>query len=86
MSDESKRQQYDTFGTASDYMGGNTSGAGPTSEQPGADRFSGSWTYQSQVDPEEFFRKIFGARFNSADFEDDFAEPNAYGHGAAREV
>jgi DnaJ family protein A protein 3 len=90
LSDESKRQQYDAFGTASDNMGSARAGAGagPTGGSAGGtDRFSGSWTYQSQVDPEEFFRKIFGnARFNASDFEEDIGESNFHGFGAAKEV
>lgn len=67
-------------------MGNAGAGSAGTSG-PGSDRFSGSWTYQSQVDPEEFFRKIFGnANFKTSDFEDDFGEPNMHGFGAAKEV
>lgn len=84
LSDDSKRQQYDAFGSASDHM--RTKGPGAGTTEGGDTRYSGSWTYQSQVDPEEFFRKVFGMRFNSADFEEDFAEPNAHGFGAAKEV
>lgn len=61
-------------------MGGMGAGA------HGPQGFSQSWQYQSTIDPEELFRKIFGnAGFQrSAGFE-DFAESN-FGFGAAEEV
>lgn len=51
----------------------------------GADGFSQHWQYQSTIDPEELFRKIFGdAGFTRGTF-DDFAE-SKFGFGAAEEV
>lgn len=59
-------------------MGGGRPGAGP-------DGFSQSWQYQSTIDPEELFRKIFGeAGFGKGTF-DDFAD-SKFGFGAAEEV
>ncbi|RWS30621.1 protein tumorous imaginal discs-like isoform X2 [Leptotrombidium deliense] len=74
LSDESKRRQYDDFGSA----------GGPQFGSTGASGFQG---FHSTVDPEELFRKIFGNfgfdRFGKQDF--DFAESN-FGFGAATEV
>lgn len=51
----------------------------------GPEGFSQSWSYQSTIDPEELFRKIFGnAGFTKSTFE-DFAESN-FGFGEAQEV
>lgn len=53
----------------------------------GPQGFSQNWQYQSTIDPEELFRKIFGnAGFqrSNAGF-DDFAE-SRFGFGAAQEV
>ncbi|CAH2979441.1 unnamed protein product [Chilo suppressalis] len=78
LSDESKRKQYDTYGTTSEQMG---MGGGPS----GADGFTHQWQYKSTIDPEELFRKIFGdAGFKSEAFS-DFAE-SQFGFGAAKEV
>lgn len=46
---------------------------------------SQSWTYQSNIDPEEFFRKIFGSQ-TFHDFESDNFAENKQGFGAAKEV
>ncbi|XP_025836741.1 protein tumorous imaginal discs, mitochondrial-like isoform X2 [Agrilus planipennis] len=81
LGDDSKRKQYDTFGTTSDQMGG----MGGASTRGGADGFQQSWSYQSNIDPEELFRKIFGdAGFSKTPFE-DFAE-SSFGFGEAQEV
>lgn len=64
-------------------MGGMGAGAGAYGPQG----FSQQWQYQSTIDPEELFRKIFGdASFGrqSSPF-DDFAE-SSYGFGEAQEV
>jgi len=56
-------------------------------QQPGSgpQGFSQQWSYQSSIDPEELFRKIFGsAGFSRSQFE-DFAESN-FGFGEAQEV
>ncbi|CAK1542661.1 unnamed protein product [Leptosia nina] len=77
LSDETKRKQYDTYGTTSDQMGG--MGAS------GSEGFTHQWQYKSTIDPEELFRKIFGdAGFKSEAFS-DFAE-SQFGFGAAQEV
>lgn len=67
-------------------MGGmGAAGAGPGAHGPQG--FSQHWQYQSTIDPEELFRKIFGAGgFGSKGNPfDDFAETN-YGFGEAQEV
>ena len=53
LSDETKRREYDSFGSTSGANPFASSGAG----YRGASGFQG---FQSQVDPEELFRKIFG--------------------------
>lgn len=81
MGDDAKRRQYDTYGATSEQMG---MGGGP---RPGSghDGFSQTWQYQSTIDPEELFRKIFGdAGFGRSVF-DDFAD-SKFGFGAAEEV
>jgi len=89
LGDDGKRQQYDTFGMS----GGNT-GAGPG---PGAGPFGagmggqgrGFEGFQSNIDPEELFRNIFGNQFkmggNNPFGSADFAESN-FGFAAASEV
>merc|ERR1712168_606669 len=82
LSDETKRQQYDTFGTAGDQA--NMGGAGSAyGGHPG-----GGFEYNQTINPEELFRKIFGDRgFNTGNFSDnkDFAE-SIFGFGAAEEI
>lgn len=65
---------------------------GHTAEQMGArgagNPFQSGWQYQTSIDPEELFRKIFGdfKRAGGMDFGgQDFAE-SAFGFGAAQEV
>ncbi|VDP03050.1 unnamed protein product [Soboliphyme baturini] len=86
LSDESKRQQYDQLGSAGGFAeasapGGGDAGTGQT------------WQgFQSTIDPEELFRRIFGdinlgkgrGGFSGWTF-DDFAETNA-GFGSSQEV
>jgi DnaJ homolog subfamily A member 3 len=68
LSDPNKRKQYDMFGSASGAAGGPSGGPGGPSG-PGF----GGFQYQSQVDPEELFRTIFGDAFKSGrDFESFF--------------
>ena len=64
LSDETKRKTYDTYGMTGDQFGagqGAYQGArtGPSGGAQQGD-FRGYEYYQSQVDPEELFRKIFG--------------------------
>ncbi|XP_022673409.1 protein tumorous imaginal discs, mitochondrial-like [Varroa jacobsoni] len=92
LSDESKRQQYDQFGTAS--MGSTGFGAGsggPGAGFGGADRGQQQYTYQSHIDPEELFRKIFGdfaggQGGNKNGFDPFGAEESQFGFGQAQEV
>lgn len=86
LSDDTKRQQFDTWGSTADQMGGGQ-------QQQQHHGFGGAhqnWNFTSSVDPEELFRKIFGqaAGFRQAggfDGADDFAE-SRFGFGAAQEV
>ncbi|KAG5880761.1 hypothetical protein JTB14_010943 [Gonioctena quinquepunctata] len=86
LGDETKRKQYDTWGSTAEQMAG--MGGGGPGRASGAQGFSQQWQYQSTIDPEELFRKIFGdaafGRGSSSPF-DDFAESN-YGFGEAQEV
>jgi len=78
LGDDAKRKQYDTFGSTSDA----------SSSGPGQAGFrQGGFQYQSQVDPEELFRTIFGDMFGkggksyesmfdgSMGGEEEYAEP-----------
>lgn len=53
----------------------------------GNENFQNAWSYQSNVDAEELFRKIFNQSGfgNSGTFEEDFAD-SKFGFGAAEEV
>ncbi|XP_068191955.1 dnaJ heat shock protein family (Hsp40) member A3a isoform X2 [Antennarius striatus] len=70
LSDEGKRKQYDTYGSA-DFDAGQTGG--------GQQYWSGQTT---NVDPEELFRKIFGefsaGRGGFGDFSTIFEQPQEY--------
>jgi len=81
LSDDGKRSEYDNFGSGSTGGGGQTGqnpfrgqnpfGGGFPGGQKGGYRRSGGqaggarWEYQSNVDPEELFKQIFG-EFNRA--------------------
>ncbi|TRY63122.1 hypothetical protein TCAL_03631 [Tigriopus californicus] len=82
LSDDSKRKQYDTFGSA----GGAGPGAGG---HPfgGAGGFTGGYDFKSSIDPEELFRTIFGDQFRSggrSGFSDGFRETQ-FDFGAPQE-
>ncbi|KAH8041583.1 hypothetical protein HPB51_017028 [Rhipicephalus microplus] len=77
LSDEGKRQQYDSWGSTSGFAGGNSSGTGPQWSAEG---------FHSTIDPEELFRKIFGDLGGRTGFSDfDFSE-SQFGFGGAQEV
>jgi len=82
LGDEKKRSTYDTWGSTGNpnHMGGPGGGAG-------SDNFQNSWGYQSNVDAEELFRKIFNQSGfgNNNSFDEDFAD-STFGFGAAEEV
>ena len=66
LGDEKKRQQYDTFGAAGP-------GAAHDAQSGFGGGGAGGFHYQSQVDPEELFRTIFGDAFQKGrDFESMF--------------
>jgi len=81
LGDEKKRNVYDTWGSA-----GNANNMGGTGGM-GNENFQNAWSFQSNVDAEELFRKIFNqSNFgNSGSFETDFAD-SKFGFGAAEEV
>ncbi|CAL4106198.1 unnamed protein product [Meganyctiphanes norvegica] len=84
LSDDTKRSQYDTMGKTAEQMG--ASGMGSAGNP-----FQGKqWSYETTIDPQELFRKIFGdfgagsgRGFNMGD--QDFAE-SVFGFGAAQEI
>ncbi|KAL3267021.1 hypothetical protein HHI36_011166 [Cryptolaemus montrouzieri] len=86
LGDETKRKQFDQWGATAEQMGG-MGGAAGSGNAYGPQGFSQSWQYQSSIDPEELFRKIFGeAGFgNKRNNFEDFADSN-YGFGEAQEV
>ncbi|CAL1526828.1 unnamed protein product [Lymnaea stagnalis] len=78
LSDDNKKRDYDTFG-----MGGPQPAGGFRSQQG----FSGFENFQSQMDPEELFRKIFGsAGFNFGGFSNQDYEESMSGFAPASEV
>ncbi|XP_022196336.1 protein tumorous imaginal discs, mitochondrial isoform X1 [Nilaparvata lugens] len=90
LSDDMKRKEYDSWGATSEQMG--MGGGGPGPGGAGArggmhDSYSNRWDFQSTVDPEELFRRIFGdAGFKASNFTaDDFAD-SSFGFGPAQEV
>ncbi|CAI6353177.1 unnamed protein product [Macrosiphum euphorbiae] len=82
LGDEKKRSTYDTWGSNvnPNHMGGPGGGTGN-------DNFQNAWSYQSNVDAEELFRKIFNQSGfgNNNSFEEDFAD-SKFGFGAAEEI
>lgn len=66
LSDETKRKQYDQWGTAGDFSGSASSGG-----------FQG---FSSHIDPEELFRNIFQG-FRTGFPESDYAEQQ-FGFGS----
>ncbi|KAL4103511.1 hypothetical protein QTP88_018877 [Uroleucon formosanum] len=82
LGDEKKRSTYDTWGSSGNpnHMGGPGGGTGN-------DNFQNSWSYQSNVDAEELFRKIFNQSGfgNNNSFDEDFAD-SKFGFGAAEEI
>ncbi|ODM89514.1 hypothetical protein Ocin01_17166 [Orchesella cincta] len=84
LSDDTKRKEYDMWGQTSEQMGRSGGGA------PGGGFSQRSWNFNSEIDPEELFRKIFGsaggfAGGNPFGDQEDFAE-SSFGYGAAQEI
>lgn len=72
LSDDTKRQEYDTFGSS-------PSGAG------GPGRRGGEWQYKSTVDVNEIFRRAFGFGGDGGFNWDSFAD-SQFGHSQAQEM
>ncbi|KAE9417072.1 hypothetical protein Angca_006440, partial [Angiostrongylus cantonensis] len=72
LSDDGKRQEYDTFGSSASSAGG-----------PG--RRGGEWQYKGTVDVNEIFRRAFGFGGDAGFNWDSFAE-NQFGHSHAQEM
>ncbi|XP_077983594.1 dnaJ homolog subfamily A member 3, mitochondrial-like isoform X2 [Glandiceps talaboti] len=72
LSDERKRHEYDTLGATG--FGASAQGG------PGAGPFGGgfNWQYQSTVNPEDLFRKIFGDAGIKSEFFDENMFRNSY--------
>ncbi|KAL0268762.1 UNVERIFIED_CONTAM: hypothetical protein PYX00_010580 [Menopon gallinae] len=86
LSDETKKKQYDQWGTTSEDLGRGMGGAGAGPRTHGFT--AEEYTFRSSIDPEELFRKIFGdAGFSSHKFteHEDFAD-STFGFGSAQEV
>ena len=78
LGDENKRKQYDMFGAA-----GSNASAG--SGGPGMGFGGSGFQYQSQVDPEELFRTIFGDAFRQGrDFENGFDDDRSQSFDVAQ--
>lgn len=85
MSDETKRKEYDAWGTTSEQMNREGGGFGNARGPRAGPQQGMRWEYRSSVDPEELFRKIFGDQHGFQNFAEDFAE-SAFGFGSAQEV
>lgn len=73
LSDEKKRQEYDQWGSTTEFG---------TSQSAGTSGFA----YRSEIDPEELFRKIFGDfPFQGKMYDFNYAE-SKFGFGASEEV
>ncbi|KAK5968843.1 hypothetical protein GCK32_006232 [Trichostrongylus colubriformis] len=72
LSDDNKRQEYDTFGSSSSAAGG-----------PG--RRGGEWQYKGHVDVNEIFRRAFGFGGDGGFNWDSFAD-SQFGHSQAQEM
>ena len=82
LSDEGKRKQYDTYGTAG--LGGEGQAGGG---RGGGQQYWGGQA--SSVDPEELFRKIFGEFSGSrgfGDFNAIFDQPQEVGEVFPRRI
>ena len=84
LGDDTKRREYDSWGSTREQMG--MGGGSPRGGGPGGDPFRG-WNFQSSIDPEELFRRIFGDSGFRMGFPgaEDFADSN-FGFGSAQEV
>nr|XP_018899187.1 PREDICTED: protein tumorous imaginal discs, mitochondrial-like [Bemisia tabaci] len=82
LSDDTKRKQYDQWGSTSEQMGG-MGGPGPgAGAGPGAGNFN-SWNFSS-MNPEDIFRKIFGDQFRG---DEDFGDSDSdFGVNTAQEI
>ena len=60
LSDETKRSEYDRFGTSAQQQQQNQQQGSQWGGQRPGSRGRAQWQYQSNVDPEELFRTIFG--------------------------
>lgn len=60
LSDDTKRKEYDTFGTTTEQMNrnGGGGGAGPTGQG-----FNQHWQYTSTINPEELFKYVSQTMF-----------------------
>ncbi len=81
LGDDTKRQQYDMFGTT----GSDAASGGGGGQRGGGFGGAGGFHYQSQVDPEELFRTIFGDAFRQGrDFENMYDEEPSQSYEVAQ--
>lgn len=95
LGDQEKRSQFDTFGATSSSSSSPGGGAGGFGFASGPRRRT-QWTYQSNVDPEDLFRQIFGefksrgggqqARQSDFGFGTIFEDFAKFGFGRAQET
>lgn len=89
LSDESKRKQFDQWGTTGDYQFPGAGGSAGPSPGAGAGAPGGGFGgFSGNIDPEELFRRIFGDQAfggGNAFQEDGFAD-NQFGFAGTQEV
>ncbi|CAB3402900.1 unnamed protein product [Caenorhabditis bovis] len=71
LSDDTKRQQYDAYGSAGPQAGGSPGGGG--------------WHHAGNVDVNEIFRRAFGGGMGGGFSWDNFTD-SSFGHSAAQEM
>lgn len=86
LSDESKRKQYDTFGSDPNTTGG--SGGFTDENNPFAGGRTGFQGFHSTIDPEELFKKVFGdLGFDMFKDRSDFSyQETDFGYQASQQV
>lgn len=84
LSDDKKRQEYDTYGQTMEQMGRNGGGGAAGGAGAGAGGFGHNWS--SNIDPEELFRKIFGDNHFREQSYQDFSNGWKQDYATSQEV
>lgn len=85
LTDDTKRQEYDTFEATMNQMDAAAKSSGGTSAGPMPQyTYEARWKQQSNVNPEDLFHKVFGD-MNFEQKYSDFAD-NRFGRGRTTEV